>query len=137
MSQGGIESDIDLYDSDRNELARLANWLNEQNVGKPRNVQKYAEELVERFHKIGFHVEVRMYVDEDIATGETLIWYPYILIEARVEPEEEFDHDKMRFEVRSDILGVNAEGNVQKKMVGQAGYGRTPSGLIVPGGGPV
>lgn len=132
---GAVQSDVELYDSDRLELTRLVNWLNRENVGKRRNPKKYAEELVERFFKAGFHVEVRMYVLEDPETEEIKEWQPSIIIEERVDPEEEFDHDKMGYEVRSDILGVNQQGNVQRKMVGQAGYGRTKSGLIVPSNG--
>lgn len=134
---GSLQSDVELYDSDRLELVRLTTWLNRENVGKKRNPKKYAEELVERFFKAGYHVEVRMYALEDTESDEIVEWQPSIIIEARVEAEEEFDHDRMRYEVRSDILGVNQQGNVQQKAVGQAGYARRQSGLIVPGGGPV
>lgn len=137
---GAIQSDVELYDSDRLQLKALVGFLNQRNVGKSAAVlspQKYATELVERFFKVGYHVEVRMYALEDTETGDIVEWQPSILIEARVEPEEEFDHDRMRYEVRSDILGQNKQGNIQQKSVGQAGYSRTGSGLIVPGGGPV
>lgn len=135
MSQGGVEAEIDLYDSDRANLARLVNWLNQRYVGEHKNPQKYAEELVERFHHEGFYVEVRMFTDEDYEGPDAdMVWYPYVIITGRTDPEEEFDHDRMSHEVRSDLLGVNRQGNVQQKVVGQAGYGRTASGLIVPGG---
>ena len=132
---GALQSDVELYDSDRLELVRLVNWLNRENVGKKRNPKKYAEELVERFFKAGYHVEVRMFVLEDPVTDEVKEWQPSILIEARTDPEEEFDHERMGYEVRSDILGVNKQGDIQQRAVGQAGYSRSKSGLIVPGSG--
>lgn len=134
---GAVQSDVELYDSDRAALAGLVNFLNARHLNHTKDPERFAKEVVERFFAIGFHTEVRIFVLEDRVTGEVAGWEPSIIIEDRVNPEEEFDHDRMRYEVRSDILGMNAQGNIQQKAVGQAGYNRTKSGLIVPGSGPV
>lgn len=124
-----------LYDSETRALNNLIQWMNSRFKGKPTSIQSWMEEVTERIAKMGFNSVVRMLTDENYEGDETKrVWYPSILLVSRIDPEQEFDHDKMGHEVRSNMLGKNKQGNVQKTMVGQTGFDRTKSGLIVPKG---
>lgn len=123
---GEITSDIELYDSDRLALNQVIHDL-QSSMGKQRDTRGWAEEVVERFGLAGYYVDVRL-VDLGDGTIGTAI-----TITDRVEEGEEFDHERMGHEVRSNILGKNPMGNVQKTMIGQTGFSATQSGLVVPG----
>lgn len=127
--------DVELYDSDRAALQGLVRWLNQRlSSGGPQRIEAVADEIMERLYKLGFESEVRFSTDDNY-TGpeEERIWYPSVYLTARVDPEAEYDHERQGHEVRSDILGLNPQGDVQKKAVGQTGFTQTGSGLFVPG----
>lgn len=122
----GIASDIDLYDSDRLAINQVVHDL-QNSIGKRRDPEGWAKEILERFGLAGYYVDVRLVELEDGTIGTA------ITITGKVEEGEEFDHEKMGHEVRSNILGVKGQDNLQKTQIGQTGFSRTNSGLIVPG----
>lgn len=122
--------DLDLLDSERLRINEVYTRLGEY-LGQPREMAAFQREVHDRFAEIGFRVRCDFYEDvsEDHLTG---VQYPSITIEGRIEDPGEFDHDQMGYEVRSNLLGLNKQGAVQKTQIGQTGFGRTKSGLIVP-----
>lgn len=129
-----LDSDIELYDSDRIALRQIVDALSASSTGKQRSIDGFAREVLDKFAAAGFYVDVRMFTDEGYSGPESeRVWYPKIVITGRIEKDAEFDHERMGHEVRSNILGVPGQDDVQKKTVGQTGFSRASSGLIVPG----
>lgn len=127
----------DLYDSEKIAINRVLATI-QQHVGTGVEGGAFQREVRERFAEIGFVVRCDLWKDDDDPRDwDDKPWIPSITLVARTEKQGEFDHEQMGHEVRSNILGKNAQGDVQRKMVGQTGYERRNSGLIVPGGGPV
>lgn len=124
----------DLYDSETIEINRLMAAIS-QNVGAQREGGALQREIRERFAEIGFVVRCDLWKDDDDPRPwDERPWRPVISLIGRTEKQGEFDHDRMGHEVRSNILGKNAQGDVQNKMVGQTGFAsRTKSGIYVPG----
>ena len=120
-----LASEIDLYDHDRLAINKVVHQLR-QSIGKRRDTEGFAREVMDRFAEAGF------YVDVSLSTEDNHTINTEIVITGRIEPEAEFDHDRMGHEVRSNLLGVKGQDNVQKTVVGQTGFSSTPSGLIVP-----
>lgn len=131
--QSEIHSDIDLYDSDRAALQQVVAILN-GNIGKRRDVDAFAREATERIAEAGFVAQVVVKEDpaEDHLPRHERTYYPQVSLIGRIEPESEFDHDKMGHEVRSDLLGLRGGDNRQRTQVGQPGFESRSSGLVVP-----
>lgn len=128
-----LESDIELYDTDRLTLNKVVRSL-QDSIGKRREPQKWAEEVLERFEEAGFYTDVRLVELDDGAIG-TAITLTGRVDEVGTVGGKEFDHDRMGHEVRSNLLGKNVQGNLNKTFVGQTGFSgtRTKSGIILPG----
>ena len=121
-----------LYDSERIAINKVMAVLSEK-IGQGMEGSAFMREVRERFAEIGFVVRCDFYRDEnDPRPCDERPWLPTITPIGRTEKQGEFDHDKMGHEVRSNILGKNAQGNVQKVQVGQPGFEQRSSGLIVP-----
>ncbi len=124
----------DLYDSERLAISRVMAALS-QHVGTTSEKSAIQREVRDRFSDIGFVARCDFYKDDD----DPRPWnerpdMPQITIVGRTEKQGEFDHDRMGHEVRSNILGKNAQGDVQSKTVGQTGYESRKSGIVVPKG---
>lgn len=133
----GVEVDIDLYDSEVLTIQQVLRALNEKVGTNPSMLaDSWKSEIEERFADAGFKVEVRMFnhSGQDHLPEEERTWFTKIYVRDRVEQIGEFDHDQMGHEVRSNIRGLNPQGDVQKKQVGQTGFESRKSGLIVPKG---
>lgn len=123
-----------LYDHERIAINKVMQVLAE-NIGSHRELGAFQREVRERFAEIGFVARCDFYEDEaDTRPKGERTQIPQITITGRTEAMKvgEFDHDRMGHEVRSNILGVKNQENVQKTQVGQAGFERRSSGLIVP-----
>lgn len=127
-----ISSSIELYDSDVNVIKRVAQRLSEK-VGTNQPLEAFANEIVGRFREAGYETEVichEVYEDE---AQERVSHYTFaVQIEGRVEAESEYDHDRQRHEVRSNVKGEKGRDSTQPVSVG--GFGKTKSGLYVPPG---
>ena len=121
----------DLYDSEVIEINKLMAEIT-QNIGRPREGGSLQREVRERFAEIGFVVRCDLWKDDDDPRDwDDKPWWPIITLIGRTEDQGEFDHDRMGHEVRSNILGKNDQGNVQKTQVAP-GWAKSGSGLIVP-----
>lgn len=131
-----VGSDIDLYDSEIVQIRQVIADLS-QNIGKPRNLEAFRQEAINRFGEIGFHVEVRLYEAESVETGDHFI-HPAITIMDRIVREDEFDHARQAREVQTNTLKVKgAETVEQKPQMSLAGldgnkFSKAKSGLFVP-----
>lgn len=126
-----LESEIDLYDSDRLALNKVINTL-AQAVGTLRSLEGYRQEIMDRFFEAGFLTDVRVFEAEVEGTGDKVFHFKVVLT-GRAEKEEEFDHERQAHEVQSDLLG-GGKNSVRGTSVSMAGaFSRTDSGLFVPG----
>lgn len=135
---GGVEANIDLYDSEIVEIRRVLKAI-QTNVGKRRNLETFRQEVINRFGEIGFTVEVRMYEAVRETDPEVGFVHPTITITGRIEQEEEYDHARQGHEVRADVLGTgqvdtdDRETKVSMAGTGGSAFHRRKSGLFVPG----
>lgn len=124
----------DLLDSERLAINKVMGTLS-QKMGTQVEGSAFQREVRERFAEIGFVARCDFWKDDDDPRDwDDKPWIPAITLVGRTEAAGEFDHERMGHEVRSNILGKNVQGDVQRKMVGQTGFESRPSGLIVPGG---
>lgn len=122
----------DLLDSERIAINHVIAALNAK-VGSQMEGGAFQREVRERFAEIGFVVRCDFWRDDDDPRPwDERPWLPAITLLGRTEDPGEFDHERMGHEVRSNILGKNQQGDVQRKMVGQTGFQSSASGLIVP-----
>lgn len=137
---GGTEvgSDIDLYDSEIVQIRQVIADLS-QNIGKPRNLEAFRQEAINRFGEIGFHVEVRLYEAHDpMRLSKRTFIHPAITIQDRIVHEDEFDHARQSREVQTNTLKVKgAETVEQTPRVSLAGldgdkFSKAKSGLFLP-----
>ena len=109
-----METLIDLYDSDLLTIEGVVLKLEHMTM-KPGNLQAFQDEVIERFGLAGFHVDVEWHVVESPGAVPVGTMMPTIRILGRVEPEEQFDREKMMHEVQHDILGIDPNpGAVQR-----------------------
>lgn len=113
---GGIDTLIQLYDSDIIEIEKVLEALNKRK-GQRTDYERWTHEVKERFHRIGLSVSVRWYeagverADGSLEKIEgTLI--PEIVVTGRVE-KHTFDHDRMSHEVQSDLLELGTGGKLK------------------------
>jgi hypothetical protein len=103
-----------------------------QKIHTPQEGSAFQREVRERFAEIGFVARCDLKKDlEDPRPWDDKPWVPQISIIGRTEKQGEFDHDQMGHEVRSNILGKNQQGAVQKTQVAP-GWSKSGSGLVVP-----
>lgn len=134
--QGGLDSDIDLYDHDVLNIQRVVTALS-SNIGQRRNLESFRQQAIEMFGQIGFHVEVDLYEAEDANDPGSKFIHPAITIKSRLEPEEEFDHGRQGHEVRANIRGLKNVPDKAPAPVSMAGtngsaFHRAKSGLFLP-----
>ncbi len=96
-----LDTAIELYETDRPRIERVAARLREH-VGARRQKDDFLREVAERFAEEGFLVDVKLTTVD--GGGDEVTFYPLITIAGRVEPEEGYDHDRQRHEVRSTEL---------------------------------
>ncbi len=116
-----LDSAIELYESDRPRIERVAERLR-QHVGARRQKDAFLREVAERFAEEGFLVDIRLTTVDGGADDVT--FYPVITISGRVEAEAEYDHGRQAREVRAAELG-------ERGPVGMPGAGRlwSPKGV--------
>lgn len=101
-----VSSLIDLYDTDFFKIEAVAKRLNES-VGKPREMEGFRREIVERFQEVGFVVGVKCW-----STQQAGVFAFDIEITDRCEPlRSGFDHERQSWEVQNDVLGFGEAGS--------------------------
>lgn len=124
----------DLLDSEVIAMTKVDAVLSRY-IGRGVELSAFQREVRERYAEIGFVVRCDFYKDmNDPRPWDEKPEIPRITYLGRTEKQGEFDHEQMGHEVRSNILGKNKQGDIQKKLVGQTGFERKGSGLIVPKG---
>lgn len=115
---GGVDTLIQLYDSDIIKIEEILEALNKRK-GQRTDYERWTAETKERFHRVGLLVSVRWYeagverVDGSLEKlDDTLI--PEIVIIGRVPSKTfVFDHDQMAHEVQNDLLGLGTGGKLK------------------------
>lgn len=112
LSQGlaganDVTKTLDVHDSEVNEIHQVLTILR-QRADKAHNYDSFQNEIVDRFHRIGFEVDVRWY-----ETDQPGVLIPEINISGRVDKNFVFDRDRQTAEVTSDVLDLG-EGGVLK-----------------------
>lgn len=99
---GNVEVDdsLDLYDSDILKIEVALNALMEHQ-GKRMVVESFRKEAIERFAEQGFVVDVLTW-----ETDQPGLYAFDFKITGRVEPLEEFDHERQSHEVINDLLEI-------------------------------
>lgn len=120
----GIDTAIQLYDSDIKEITEgpLA-WANARQ-GTRRDINDFVNELTERFNKIGLQVEIQVWKFGEckcVISSHTAEQCPNLapvddawmfqgMITGRIEQESGFDFDRMVHEVQNNLLEIPGEG---------------------------
>ena len=142
-AQDEVQVDIDLYDSDVLKIEAVIKALNHTRAHKSTTVEGWRNEVTQRFAEAGFRVNVVLQQIDEIqvegkATQKDGRIFTSITIVGRTEDIKvgEYDHERQRDEVRRNIQGRNAQGNVKAPTVavsgGTGGSKRSHSGLILP-----
>lgn len=98
----------EILDSEMLEIERVLETLKRRTEdGRRVDRGRFDQEIVERFARIGFKVDVKWW-----HTNLDDVKMPEIEIIGRVEARE-FDHDQMSHEVTEDILGLGTGGVIQ------------------------
>jgi hypothetical protein len=113
---GGVDSMIQLYDSEIIEIEKVLEALNKRK-GQRTDYERWTSETKERFGKIGLAVSVLWYeagvqrADGSLEKVDgTLI--PEIVVKSRIE-QHTFDHEQMSHEVQSDLLQLGTGGKLK------------------------
>lgn len=105
-NESSLNSLIDLYDSDFLKIESVVKRLNES-VGKPRQMEGFRKEIIERFQEQGFVVGVKCW-----STVQEGVYAFDIEITDRCEPlRSGFDHTQQAWEVQNDVLGFGEAGS--------------------------
>lgn len=114
--QGGVESMIQLYDSEIIKIEKVLEALNKRK-GQRTDYERWTAETKDRFGAIGLVVSVLWYeAGIERADGSlekldgTLI--PEIVVKARTE-KAAFDHAQMGHEVQNDLLELGTGGKLK------------------------
>lgn len=94
---------IDVYDSEILEIERVLGTLRERATSR-RDYDSFQNEIKDRFHRIGFIVDVVWY-----ETNIPDVKMPEVVIKGRVEARA-FDREKMTAEVTGDLLQMGEGG---------------------------
>lgn len=116
--QGGVESQIQLYDSEIVKIEEVLEALNKRK-GQRTDYERWTNEVKDRFHRVGLVVSVLWYeAGVERADGSvekidgTLI--PEIVIKDRVDSKTfAFDHEQMGHEVQNDLLELGTGGKLK------------------------
>jgi hypothetical protein len=121
-----VTHSIDMpYDSEMKAAYALERELRERFQEERMNPQDFVDLVKERFGKIGLLVDVKTWTTGNVVgqhplTGEDMVeevsgLYTFeIEIMGRVD-KHEFDYDKMRHEVQTNLLGIPGGGGVIKE----------------------
>lgn len=101
----GLQTHIDLYDSDLLVIEQILIRL-QRHTNTQMNLQGFVDEARERFGEAGFKVAVAIYEVQSPGPLPVGSYVPEITIQDRLT-REEFDRDKMTWEVQSDILEID------------------------------
>lgn len=107
----------DILDSEMLLIEELLMYCHERAQNWPSYLDRghLDKEFVERFYDLGWRVTVtweRKINDGHFDPTQAKVVHPTININGRVD-EKEFDHEKMSFEVTSDILGLGHGGVIK------------------------
>lgn len=102
---------IELYDSDLLKIEKVWEALNLKQMTQV-DLERYRQEVIERFAEAGFQVDVVMMVVEEPGPIPVGTYVPEISILDRIEPEREFDIDRMVHEVQHDLLEIDPNPGV-------------------------
>lgn len=102
----------DIQDSELLDIERVYKALGQKN-GQRRELDAFEREIKERFHEIGFAVDVAWFEFAIDGVKQEGCFMPEISIVGRVE-KTEFDHDQKVAEVTRNILELPGEGGVIK-----------------------
>lgn len=106
MSESSVSSLIDIHDSEIIAAEGVLKKLNESS-GKPRQMEPFRREIVERFESIGLKVAVKCW-----STNVDGVFAFDIEIIDRCEPlRNGFDHDRQAWEVQTALLGIDTPGS--------------------------
>lgn len=117
-AQGGVESMIQLYDSEILKIEEVLDALNKRK-GQRTDYERWTAETKDRFLKIGLIVSVLWYeAGAERADGslEKLdgVLIPEIVIKDRVDSKTfAFDHEQMGHEVQNDLLELGTGGKLK------------------------
>lgn len=115
-AQGGVESMIQLYDSEIIKIEEVLEALNKRK-GQRTDYERWTAETRERFGRAGLIVSVRWYEAGEQQADGTLkkldgVLIPEIVVTGRTE-KHSFDHEQMAHEVQSDLLGLGTGGTLK------------------------
>lgn len=104
---------MDVHDSEINMIHEILGVLRRRSASV-RNYDDFQREIIDRFERIGFVVDVRWY-----ETDVPGVLMPEINISNRTEKGYVFDRDKQVAEVTGDLLGLGEGGtiSVDKEMM--------------------
>lgn len=103
----GLTVACEVYDTEIIEIEKVLGALSERATRGRLNFDAFDREIKDRFHKIGFLVDVAWY-HTDVA--ETKI--PEIVIKDRTEARD-FDYDRQVHEVTNDVLELGDKGVIK------------------------
>jgi hypothetical protein len=114
--RGGVDTLIQLYDSDLLKIEEILDVLNRRK-GQRIDYEGWTREVKDRFHKIGLIVSILWYeAGAERPDGslekidDTLI--PEIVVRGRVD-KHVFDHERMGHEVQNDLLELGTGGKLK------------------------
>lgn len=115
---GGVDSLIQLYDSEIIEIEKILEILNIRRRQRI-SYEKYTEEVQDRFGKIGLIVSVRWYEagterEDGILQKIDGVLIPEIVVKGRTDAKRfSFDHAQMGHEVQNDLLELGTGGKLK------------------------
>jgi hypothetical protein len=98
---------MDVHDSEINEIHKILQILRKR-AAISHSYQSFQDEIIDRFARIGFVVDVRWY-----ETDQADVKMPEINISGRTDPDYVFDRDKQTHEVTSDLLDIGGGGVIK------------------------
>lgn len=109
FSDDSIGSIVNLYDSEFLAAEKLWKFLKGKAEEKRVDRDALHTEIIERFREIGLRVRVSWFQggvlgEDGLMHALEDVYVPEISIQGRVETKGQFDHDKMAWEVRNNIL---------------------------------
>lgn len=115
-SSSGIDvaPGVELYDSDIAAITAGPVAWHETRMKVRRDIDDHAKALEEQFHKIGFTVEVQVWIHSE--TGDQFegpVMF-HVLVTGRINPESGYDFERQQHEVRANLLDIPGEGGTIK-----------------------
>jgi len=112
----GVDTMIDLYDSEILKIEQVIAQLNAEDVGKRKDIDTFDRKVRELFFKIGFVVDVQCWSSRDGRGNPIPDTFLFdIVIQRRLDERHEFDHDRLVHEITNDILDLGDKGVIHTK----------------------